>query len=66
MPFRKKGNQNDAGSSPGLTPIDDIHDSGSHDLEPDRTTGRLPSQDDDSTTNKRKQSSRQKKKSRNT
>jgi hypothetical protein len=65
MPFNKKGNQSDAVSIPGLTSIDDIHDSCSQDLEPDRTAGRLPAQDEESSPNKRKRSRRQSEKSSN-
>lgn len=48
MAFRANRRSSGPGPNPGLTPIDDIHGSGSTmDFEPSKTTGRVKSQDDD-------------------
>lgn len=46
MTFRKNRRSTSGGSNPGLTPIDDISEGTKTNLDPDSTTGRLPSQDE--------------------
>jgi hypothetical protein len=49
MAFSKTRRSRNTGSNPGLTPIDDIHDSNTNTgMDPDSTTGRLPAQDETS------------------
>jgi len=50
---------NDSSQGPGLTPIDNAAPSRSMEKhEPDRTTGRLPSQDEDTRKSKKKKRAR--------
>jgi|HubBroStandDraft_6_1064221.scaffolds.fasta_scaffold2131718_1 hypothetical protein len=54
MAFRKNRRPTSRGSNPGLTPIDDISEGTRTNLDPDPTTGRLPSQDELDEKNKRR------------
>jgi hypothetical protein len=67
MAFTKNRRTGKTGGNPGLMPIDDItNEEGVFDMDPDSTTGRLPSQDEQADRGTKRRRSPRKKSSRKT